>query len=124
MSSIKLSPKHGLNPVIATCFFCGESKNEIALLGKINKEDDEAPMYGAIDYEPCDKCKEKWDRGVAVVEVTKTPNVPNQPQIQQGLYPTSRVVVIRPEALDFNPPRKNGDRVFMMKSDFEEVFCI
>ena len=36
--SIKLSPKHGLNPTIATCFYCGKDKNELILAGKINKK--------------------------------------------------------------------------------------
>lgn len=121
MSSIKLSPKHGLNPVIATCFFCGESKNEIALLGKINKEDDEAPMYGVIDYEPCDKCKEMWSKGVALIEVTTTPTRGDtQPQIAKGAYPTSRFAVVKPEAL--NVPMKIGDRALVLKSDFEQLF--
>jgi hypothetical protein len=28
--SIKLSPKHGVNPTICTCMWCGKPKNEIA----------------------------------------------------------------------------------------------
>lgn len=44
MSSIKLSPKHGVNPTIPVCFFCGKPKNEIALMGRMGgKEDIEAP---------------------------------------------------------------------------------
>lgn len=40
MSSIKLSSKHGVNPTIPVCFFCGEEKNEIALLGRIGGKED------------------------------------------------------------------------------------
>lgn len=44
MSSIKISPKHGVNPTIPVCFFCGKPKNEIALMGRMGgKEDIEAP---------------------------------------------------------------------------------
>ena len=60
---ILLSPKHGLNPTIPICFWCGEEKNEIALMGRIGDarkgEDFEAPMHAVLDYEPCDKCREK-----------------------------------------------------------------
>ena len=34
-AGIKLSPKHGLNPTIPVCFWCGEERNEVALLGHI-----------------------------------------------------------------------------------------
>ena len=34
MKNIKISPKHGLNPLIPKCFFCGKEKNEIAILGR------------------------------------------------------------------------------------------
>ena len=30
-AGIKLSPKHGLNPTIPVCFWCGEERNEVAL---------------------------------------------------------------------------------------------
>ena len=35
--SIKISPKHGVNPTIPRCFFCGKEKNMVALLGRIPK---------------------------------------------------------------------------------------
>lgn len=58
--SIRISEKHGANPTIPICFFCGEDKNEVALLGKLSG-DKEAPMRMWIngDYEPCDECKKK-----------------------------------------------------------------
>lgn len=57
---ITLSPKHGVNPCIPLCAFCGEEKNQIALLGKL-RDDKEAPKYAVIDAEPCDNCKDKID---------------------------------------------------------------
>ena len=33
--SIRLSPAHGVNPTIPICFWCGNEKNEIALMGKL-----------------------------------------------------------------------------------------
>lgn len=53
--SIRLHPKHGLNPTIPTCFVCGEDKNEVVLLGNAYKG--EAPMNMLFDKVPCDKCK-------------------------------------------------------------------
>jgi hypothetical protein len=73
MSSIKLSPEHGVNPTIPICFWCGEEKNEIAMLGKIDREDSKAPKAMIFDYEPCDKCKELFDKGIQVIGITDTP---------------------------------------------------
>ena len=83
---IKLSPKHGLNPTIPVCFYCGEEKNEVALLGKIDKNDSEAPMRCIINYEPCDKCKEKQKDYVLLVTATEKPQG-DLPPIQGNLYP-------------------------------------
>lgn len=38
MNGIEISPKHGLNPTIPVCFWCGKEKNEIALLGRIREK--------------------------------------------------------------------------------------
>lgn len=78
--SIKISPKYGLNPTIPVCFWCGKEKNEVALLGKINKEDSKAPMKAVINYEPCDKCNEFFSKGIQVIGITKHP-------IIKGLFP-------------------------------------
>lgn len=61
--SIKISPKYGVNPTIPVCFFCGEEKQEIALLGKL-KGDVEAPHRMCLDYEPCEKCKQIFAQGI------------------------------------------------------------
>ena len=98
-NSISLSKKYGLNPTIPICFWCGEDRNEIALLGKIGgrNEDLEAPMKCIIDYEPCDCCKEKRKLGVTLIEVTEDSPGFNLPEIQNGIYPTGRWCVIRDE---------------------------
>lgn len=67
--SIELSPKHGLNPTIKMCFYCGEESGEIAIMGRIREKgangkpikdsDVEAPRQMLLDYQPCEKCKEK-----------------------------------------------------------------
>lgn len=124
-NSIRLSPKYGVNPTIAVCAFCGCEKNQIAFLGKLGGrgEDIEAPMKAVLDYIPCEKCQEKWNEGVALIEVTFTPTVQGQPPIQENphpVFPTGNVAVVRPEALvgDF----KWGSRALVPSEDFRQMF--
>lgn len=89
--SIRLSKKHGLNPTIRTCFWCGESTNEILLLGASYKG--EAPMNMIAGYEPCDKCKELFAQGIQLVEVSDSPVIENQPALNYQ-YPTGHFWVV------------------------------
>lgn len=66
--NIVLSEKHGVNPAISKCFFCGQDKNEILLLGKL-KGDAEAPKGMAFDQEPCDQCKDYMKQGIILISV-------------------------------------------------------
>lgn len=122
-NGIKLSPKHGLNPCIPVCFFCGETKNEIALLGQIGDrrkgEDFEAPMRAVLDYEPCDECKAKFAQGVLLIEVTTSPECIGMP-IAENAYPTGRYVVVKPEAL--NGDFKAGSKALCHREDFIAMF--
>lgn len=103
-NSSKISPKHGVNPTIPICFFCGEEKQEIALLGKIGgkSEDLEAPRHMVLDYEPCDKCKEQMKLGVVLIPVSDTQPGDNRPPMKsmegKDVYPLGGYLVIRPEA--------------------------
>lgn len=120
---IKLSPKHGLNPCIPTCFFCGQDKNEIALMGHIGDgrkgEDFEAPMKAILDFEPCEECKKKFAKGVLIIEVTETPEYIGMP-IAENAYPTGRYVVVKPEAM--NGDFKAGSKALCLKKDFIAMF--
>lgn len=89
-----ISKKHGLNPSMDICFFCGEAKG-IALFGKM-KGDAEAPRNVLLNYEPCDKCKEQMSKGTTIIEVVTEDNG-NKP-IQEGICPTGRWCVMRSEA--------------------------
>ena len=93
-----LSKKHGLNPSISKCFFCGEDK-DIILFGHLPK-DAEAPMHVMTDYEPCNTCAETFKTGVLLVECAPNPLTKNQPAIQSGAYPTGSYAVIKAEAYD------------------------
>lgn len=103
-NGIKLSPKHGVNPTIPCCFWCGQPKNEVALLGRIDREDSEAPMHVTMDYEPCDKCKELIGEGIHVIGATNTPEVENMPPIAGGkehpVYPTGAFFVAAPQFIE------------------------
>lgn len=99
-----LSPKHGVNPTLGVCFFCGKETGEIALLGKL-PNDKEAPKYCVMSYEPCQKCKEHLKQGVMIISVTPYENTPNQPPIVKTdagelLYPVpGEWVVVKDEAI-------------------------
>ena len=131
-NSIPLSPKHGLNPTIPVCAWCGEPKNEIALMGRIKTdvkgEDPEAPMHCVLDYEPCEHCQEQWSQGVAVLEATTKRPTPYRPAIQkQGdteIYPTMRFVVIKPEATEriFGGQFSAGQKLLLEDEAFEQIF--
>ena len=98
--SIRISEKHGVNPTMCQCFFCGEVKH-IALMGKL-KGDVEAPMQCVMDYEPCDKCKEKMSQGVTLIAVSEVQPRDHRPAITaQGgkeVYPLGKYAVVKSEA--------------------------
>ncbi len=116
-NEIRISPKYGLNPTIPVCFWCGEEKSEIAILGYI-EGDIEAPRSCCVDYEPCDKCKANMERGVTIIEASLTPN--GYAPIQDGAYPTGKWVVITPEAAE--RLGISTKKVLMEEEAFENLF--
>lgn len=127
-NSIKLSPKYGVNPTIPICFWCGEDKNEIALLGRIGDgrkgEDIEAPMHMVLDYNPCDKCVANMALGVTCVEVVDIPPHKNMPEFVDGHYPTGRWNVIKPDAARriFNLDVEAGEKLLVSEEAFSAIF--
>ena len=137
---IKLSPKYGLNPTIPVCFWCGCEKNEIALMGYMSKKkevrsawggtsttverDIEAPRYAVINYEPCDKCKAGMSSGFTVMEATTSPNSQTSVEMQKGVYPTGRFVVLKNESADqiFGKEFTSRGKAFMGVEDFCHMF--
>jgi len=128
---IEVSPKHGVNPTIPVCFFCGEDKNEIALLGRVRERDPhtgravrnsdvEVPMRMVLDYEPCDKCKAHMAQGVTLIGVLTHSPDGRPPLTAQGgtqVYPSGAWCVITAEAAQktFNIDQtfKPGDKLFV-----------
>lgn len=122
------------------CFWCGQAKNEIALLGRISRKkevrtawggtssvvesDIEAPHYAVIDYAPCDKCKERMSQGFTVMEVALEPNLRSEVEMQPGIYPTGRYVVVKSDAAKniFPSEYLSRGKCFMGCDDFIKMF--
>ena len=122
-NSIRLSPKYGLNPAMTTCFWC-EKKTGVALLGRIGgkeHEDYEAPKYVFGGYEPCDECKEKMAMGVTLMEAFTYPLVDGQPEMQKGVWPSGRMIVITKEAAKEIFDNDEIDKAFVDKELFDHL---
>lgn len=101
---IKVSQKHGVNPSMDICFWCGEVRG-VALCGKL-KGDAEAPKKMVTSLEPCDKCKERFKKGVHLIEVTDDGSHCGNNKAfafkdTEGKFhwPTGRYVIMKPEAM-------------------------
>lgn len=94
---IKVSKKHGVNPCIPVCFWCGEEKSEVAILGEL-PGDVKAPMKAVLDFEPCEKCKSFMDQGITLIGVTTKQPKDGTPSIGNGLYPSGAWSVIREDS--------------------------
>ena len=126
MSSIRLSKKHGLNPTLGVCFFCGEDTNEMALLGAL-KGDAEAPKRMVLSYQPCDKCLEIWQKGVPVIEATLTNNgsMPISKTPDGEFYPTGKWCVVLQEAAErIGIPAELGKPVLVDEEVYSTRFVV
>jgi hypothetical protein len=98
---IRISKKYGANPTIPICFWCGNEKNEVALLGQL-KDDKEAPRNCVLDYEPCEECQKNMSLGVTLIGTLRTPINETLPPIKntedEVLYPTGQWLVVTKEA--------------------------
>lgn len=93
---VTLHKDYGVNPTIRTCFFCGESTNEIVLLGDAIKG--EAPKHAVMGYEPCENCRKNFKQGILIIEAETSPVSPNQPDLC-GAYPTGSHWVVTEDAI-------------------------
>ena len=130
---IKLSPKYGVNPTIPVCFFCGEDKNEIAMLGRIGDgrkgEDFEAPIKMCLDYEPCDKCKDAMSKGVTIISAsiyTKDGRPPvSKDEYGNFVYTTGAWSVVKTEPareVFNNENLQSGDSLCLDSSVYDRMF--
>jgi hypothetical protein len=70
MSGVQLSQKHGVNPTMGICFFCGKPDGTIGLLGKL-PGDVEAPRYALLGMDPCPACVKLMETCILLVKVTE-----------------------------------------------------
>jgi hypothetical protein len=91
-NSIRLHEKHGVNPTMGVCFFCGGETGEIGLLG-YNKNK-EAPRHSVLSYHPCDLCAYTFSKGTLLIEVTAS-SPDGRPEIRKGLYPTGHYMLMK-----------------------------
>lgn len=108
--SLKLSPKHGVNPTIMHCFICGKDTG-LALLGKL-KNNEEAPKHMTNPHELCEDCKKQIDAGNKFFLEVKGNSDNDHPER------TGRLVCIRGEAL----PDVKSPISYMEHSVFEKMF--
>jgi len=98
--NIQLHPKHGLNPTMDTCFYCGEAKN-ILLVGNHTQRFKEEGLadstgrmnhqIGVTDMEPCSNCAKYMKQGIILIST--------KDEINDEPYRTGGWVVIKEEAL-------------------------
>lgn len=112
MSKLQISPKWGLNPTVRICWWCGED-NGVALLGRMNESDDEAPERSVVDYDACPKCEAHQTSGILIVETSPDP-VAGQPEgfFLPGTtdYPTGRWAVVSPRFIEATHARQPEQR--------------
>ena len=77
MGSIRLSKKHGLNPSITICFYCGKDAGIIlpgakgdVMAKKMGHEDGQMPMHcGVVDMNPCSECEKHMQQGIIIIGI-------------------------------------------------------
>ena len=110
--SIKLSPKHGVNPSVTHCKCCGKETG-IALLGKL-KGDVEAPRDIAIGL--CEDCQKVIDaKGLMIIEVRDGESGKNP-------YRTGRLVGITKDAKERMFKDISSPICYMEQSMFQSMF--
>lgn len=121
--SIILSKKHGLNPALEVCFWCGKEMG-VAICGRM-KGDAEAPRRMVCSLEPCPECKKAFEKGVHIIEVAADGERFGNDKAfsikdENGnfMYPTGRHAVFNPEAI------RNGKPGMTMLSDKETMDAI
>lgn len=111
--SIRLSPKHGLNPSLLHCRFCGKEYG-IALCGRL-PDDAEAPRH--TSHGVCDDCTKVLDvGGLLVIEVRDGESGPNP-------YRTGRMVGVSKAARQKLGVSDEHPACYMPESIFSDMFA-
>ncbi|MHA1790253.1 MAG: hypothetical protein ACTSXT_13655 [Candidatus Helarchaeota archaeon] len=113
MKKILISEKHGLNPTIPLCFYCGKPKEEIILLGRLHK-DKEAPKNAIFDCVPCKKCASYMDKGIMLISVKDNCDKDNP-------YRTGKMIVIKEKAAKLLFPNIKSPFAFVEDSVWKKI---
>ena len=98
MSSIRLHPKHGLNPTMPVCFYCRKDTGEVALLGAAYKG--EAPRRLILDKQPCEWCQANMKLGIILVACHNGTEADPQPAGQYAVITEGAATrMFRPAAM-------------------------
>lgn len=110
--SIRLSPKHGVNPSITHCECCGKEIG-IAMFGKL-KGDIEAPKDVFMGL--CDDCQKVIDQqGLMIIEV-------RDGETGKNPYRTGRIVGITKDAKERMFKDISSPICYMEQSMFSQMF--
>lgn len=101
-NEITLSEKHGVNPTISLCFWCGEEDGSVVMLGKL-PDDAKAPKQAVVHYEPCKDCLDKFDQGIVFIECTREDPRDGRKPINPTAWPTGRWAVVTRESMEQMP---------------------
>ena len=88
---IRLSPKHGVNPSLSVCFYCGADDGTVVLPGRL-RGDTQAPHKAVWTKEPCPTCREYMRQGIILISVRDGEEGDNP-------YRTGGFSVVKAEAL-------------------------
>jgi len=75
---------------LTKCFWCGEDIGIVIGEKLIDCKDKYRNKSIIVNYEPCDKCKEKMNKGFTVMIAQDKPISKGQPEIQKGIYPSGQ----------------------------------
>lgn len=92
--SIRLSPKHGVNPSVTLCFFCGQEVG-VVLFG-LMEGDQQAPRRCVTDMEPCDECKGWMEKGIILIGID--PELSDPKLGPGGFWRSGHYVTVKEEA--------------------------
>ena len=94
---IRVSRKHGLNPSLDLCFWCGEARG-LVLWGQLGGVQDKEALKSVVtDKTPCPQCQEWMSQGVMFLSVKDGEVASDNP------YRTGRLCVIKDSAVENMP---------------------